>query len=169
MSEYPFRKVMVDDIPLRGFADKIQFWGKDIVITDFKTGSYSKSKTRGEFDLPGSSRMPDGGNYWRQAVFYNILIENLPGKNWKVLHTQFDFVEPNDKEEYDVVKLNVTPDDESEVKAQIKRVWEQIQQHNFYTGCGHEDCEWCNFVKDNKIYASLIEEESEESAIEGEA
>ena len=169
MSEYPFRKVMVDNIPLRGFADKIQFWGNDIVITDFKTGSYSKSKTRGEFDLPGSSRMPDGGNYWRQAVFYNILIENLPGKNWKVLHTQFDFVEPNDKEEYDVVKLNVTPDDESEVKAQIKRVWEQIQQHNFYTGCGHEDCEWCNFVKDNKIYASLIEEESEESAIEGEA
>lgn len=162
LTEYPLTKVVVNKIPLRGFTDKIQFWGNDIVITDFKTGSFTKSKTRGEFDLPGTEKKPDGGNYWRQAVFYKILVDNLPGKNWKVLHTQFDFVEPNDKDEFDIQKLSITAEEVEKVKEQISFAWQQIQQHNFYTGCGKPDCEWCNFAKDNKIYTSLIEEEVSE-------
>ncbi|MEI9809502.1 MAG: hypothetical protein WDO16_17450 [Bacteroidota bacterium] len=43
------------------------------MITDYKTGSFNKAKTRGEFDLPGSEKKPDGGNYWRQAVFIKYL------------------------------------------------------------------------------------------------
>lgn len=161
LTEYPLTKVVVNNIPLKGFTDKIQFWNNDIVITDFKTGSFAKSKTRGEFDLPGSEKRPQGGNYWRQAVFYKILVDNLPGKSWKVLHTQFDFVEPNSKDEFDIQKLSISGEDVEEVKKQITETWEQIQQHNFYTGCGKPDCEWCNFSKDNKIYLSLIEEDAQ--------
>lgn len=159
LTEYPLTKIVVNKIPLRGFTDKIQFWGNDIVITDFKTGSYAKSKARGEFALPGSEKKPDGGNYWRQAVFYKILVDNLPGKKWKVLHTQFDFVEPNAKDEFDVEKLFITSEEVEKVKEQTALAWEQIQLHNFYTGCGKPECEWCNFAKDNKIYTSLMEEE----------
>jgi DNA helicase II / ATP-dependent DNA helicase PcrA len=161
LTEYPLNKVVINNIPLKGFTDKIQFWKNDIVITDFKTGSYSKAKTRGEFALPGSDRKPDGGHYWRQAVFYKILVDNLPGKNWKVLHTQFDFVEPNTKDEFDVEKLSITPEEMNLVKNQITTTWEKIQDHDFYTGCGKPECVWCNFSKDNKIYSSLIEEEPE--------
>lgn len=161
LTEYPLTKVVVHDIPLKGFTDKIQFWGNDIVITDFKTGNYSKAKTRGEFDLPGSTKKPDGGNYWRQAVFYKILVDNLPGKNWKVLHTQFDFVEPNSKDEFDILKLSITSEEIETVKKQITESWEKIKLHDFYKGCGKPDCEWCNFVKNNKIYTSLIEEDLE--------
>ncbi|MGB3005302.1 MAG: ATP-dependent DNA helicase, partial [Chitinophagaceae bacterium] len=150
LTEYPLTKVVVNNIPLKGFTDKIQFWGKDIIITDFKTGSLTKAKTRGEFDLPGSDKKPNGGNYWRQAVFYKILVDNLPGKNWNVLHIQFDFVEPNTKDEFDIQKTPITTDDVTVVKQQISNAWEQIQQHNFYTGCGEPDCDWCNFAKDNK-------------------
>jgi DNA helicase-2/ATP-dependent DNA helicase PcrA len=159
LTEYPLTKVVLNNIPLKGFTDKIQFWGNDIVITDYKTGSFSKARLRGEFDLPGSEKKQDGGNYWRQAVFYKILVDNLPGKNWKILHTQFDFVEPNSKDEFEIHKLSITSEEVEQVKQQIIATWKKIQQHDFYTGCGKPDCEWCNFAKDNKIYTSLIEEE----------
>jgi DNA helicase-2/ATP-dependent DNA helicase PcrA len=40
-------------------------------------------------------------------------------------------------------------------------VWEKIQQKDFYTGCGKEDCHWCNFVKNNELAVALhaLEEE----------
>ncbi|HLF45570.1 MAG TPA: ATP-dependent DNA helicase, partial [Chitinophagaceae bacterium] len=160
LTEYPLTKVVMNNIPLKGFTDKIQFWKNDIVITDFKTGVVEKAKRRGEFLLPGQKEdKPHGGNYWRQAVFYKILVDNLPGKNWKVLHTQFDFVEPNSKDEFDIERLDISTEETELVKQQIINTWEQIQQHNFYTGCGKPECDWCNFVKDNKLYLRLEEEE----------
>ena len=165
LTEYPLTKIVFRDIPLKGFTDKIQFWKNDIVITDFKTGSIEKAKRRGEFDLPGSEKKPDGGNYWRQAVFYKILVDNLPGKNWNVLHTQFDFVEPNGKDEFAIQKLFITAEEVDKVKEQIVTVWDKIHQHDFYTGCGKPECAWCKFAKDNKIYSSLIEADSEPEEI----
>lgn len=41
---------------------------------------------------------PHGGDYWRQAVFYKILVDNYEQKDWKVISTEFDFVEPDKKE-----------------------------------------------------------------------
>lgn len=160
LTEYPLTKVVVNNVPLKGFTDKIQFWNKEIVITDFKTGSFEKAKRRGEFLLPGQKEEKlHGGNYWRQAVFYKILVDNLPGKSWKVLHTQFDFVEPNSKDEFDNERLDISTEEIEQVKQQITSTWEQIQKHNFYTGCGKPECEWCNFAKDNKLYLRLEEEE----------
>ena len=160
LTEYPLTKVVVNNIPLKGFTDKIQFWGNDIVITDFKTGSFEKAKRRGDFLKPGEKEEePYGGNYWRQAVFYKLLVDNLPGKNWKVLHTQFDFVEPDEKDEFHIERLLITQQEIKQVMEQVADVWEKIQQHDFYTGCGKPDCDWCNFVKDNKIYLRLEEEE----------
>jgi DNA helicase-2/ATP-dependent DNA helicase PcrA len=155
--------VVVNNIPLKGFADKIQFWGNDIVITDFKTGSFEKAKRRGEFLRPGEKEdHPHGGNYWRQAVFYKLLVDNLPNKNWKVLHTQFDFVEPNSNDGFDIEKLATPADEIEQVTKQISEVWERIQQHDFYTGCGKPDCDWCNFAKNNNLYLRLEEEETVE-------
>ena len=163
LTEYPLTKVVLHDVPLKGFTDKIQFWNNDIIITDFKTGNLAKSKMRGDFDLPGGNKKPQGGNYWRQAVFYKILVDNLPGKNWNVLGIQFDFIEPNAKNDFDVLKLDITREEIDIVKEQITDTWHKIQQHDFYTGCGKPDCEWCTFVKDNKLAVAMheVEEENE--------
>lgn len=159
LTEYPLTKVVINEVPLKGFTDKIQFWGNDIVITDFKTGNLVKAKARGDFDLPGTEKKPQGGNYWRQAVFYKLLADNLPGKNWKVQYTQFDFVEPNSKNEFDLLRVDVDSEAIDIVKQQITSAWQKIKQHDFYTGCGKPDCEWCNFIKDNKLAVVLHEEE----------
>ncbi|MBM3433071.1 MAG: ATP-dependent helicase [Bacteroidetes bacterium] len=159
LTETPLRGVVVNGIPLKGFTDKIQFWGNDIIITDFKTGKHSKAKSRGEFDRPGGKHQPLGGNYWRQAVFYKLLVDNSPGKNWNVLEACFDFVEPNDNDAFDRERIEIRAEDVEYVTQQLSEAWQKIQNREFNTGCGKEDCEWCNFTKEHKLYAALEEDE----------
>ncbi len=157
LTEYKLDNVALDDIPLRGFTDLITFEGNDIVITDFKTGDYLKALK--SFKKPGEDeKQLYGGNYWRQAVFYKIMVDLLP-KNWKVQYVVFDFIEPDKNGKWQKTRLDITPEDVLQVQEQIRHAWERIKQHDFYTGCGKETCQWCNFAKENKIYLRLEEEE----------
>jgi len=157
LTEYGLSGVALDDIPLRGFTDLISFDGNDIVITDFKTGDVVKAGKN--FKKPGEDeKQPYGGNYWRQAVFYKILVD-LMGRNWKVKYVEFDFVEPDKSGKWQKKRLEITPEDVQQVEQQIRETWEKIRRHDFYTGCGKEDCQWCNFAVQNKIYIRLEAEE----------
>jgi len=163
LNEYRLDNVALDNIPLKGFADLISFYGNDIIITDFKTGDPLKAKI--QFKRPGEDdKKPDGGNYWRQAVFYKIMVDRLP-KNWKVQHAEFEFIEPDKKNKFETIRVNITPEDEQLVSLQINETWEKIKNHDFYTGCGKEDCHWCRFSRDNKLYTKLIEEEAEKEEL----
>jgi len=73
----------------------------------------------------------------------------------------FQFVEPDDNNEYISVDIIPTEDDLQTVREQIKDTWLKIQNQDFYTGCGKENCTWCNFVKDNKQYEQLIARDEE--------
>ena len=86
---------------------------------------------------------------------------------WQVVSTEFDFIEPDNKKNYKKEKIVIRPEDEVIVINQITETWEKIQNHDFYTGCGKEDCHWCNFVKTNKldISASVAEEEEEHQSL----
>jgi DNA helicase-2/ATP-dependent DNA helicase PcrA len=95
-----------------------------------------------------SDKDPNGGDYWRQAVFYKILIDNFKVNDWNVISTEFDFVEPV-KEEYKKSKIMIRPDDVQIVSKQIETVYAKIKNQEFTTGCGKKDCNWCNFVKNN--------------------
>jgi DNA helicase-2/ATP-dependent DNA helicase PcrA len=95
-------------------------------------------------------------------VFYKILIDNNPSNpNWKVISTEFDFIEPDEKKQYQREKIVISSSDITTVKEQIKSTWQKIQQKEFYTGCGQEDCKWCNFVKSNELAIGFVEEEEE--------
>jgi DNA helicase-2/ATP-dependent DNA helicase PcrA len=45
------------------------------------------------------------------------------------------------------------------VSQQIEETWNNIQNRNFYLGCGEEKCHWCNFVKTNELAKELHEPE----------
>ena len=49
----------------------------------------------------------------------------------------------------------INPQDIDTVKQQITMVWNKIQNREFYTGCGKEECHWCNFVKENNLAIAL--------------
>lgn len=161
--ERSIRNVVVRGVPLKGKLDKLEFQGKEVNVVDYKTGDVDKALDK----LKGpSDRNPDGGDYWRQAVFYKILVDSYEQKDWKVVSTEFDFVEPDKKKDYRKVKIVITPEDITTVTQQIIKTWQKIQDREFYRGCGKPDCHWCNFVKTNNLAIALHEigEETEEEA-----
>jgi DNA helicase-2/ATP-dependent DNA helicase PcrA len=157
--ERSIRNVVVRQVPVKGKLDKLEFDGKSVNVVDYKTGDPDKAKEKLQ---PPNDKNPNGGDYWRQAVFYKILVDNYPEKNWKVISTEFDFVEPDKKKNYRKEKVVISPADLETVTQQITAVWEKIQNHEFYTGCGTEDCHWCNFVKTNKLAIALHQLDNEE-------
>ena len=158
--ERNIRNVVINGVPLKGKLDKLEFDGKSVNVVDYKTGDPDKAipKLKG----PGE-KDPQGGDYWRQAVFYKILVDHS-GRDWRVVSAEFDFVEPDKKKNYRKEKLVITPADTTTVTQQIGEVWQKIQARDFYTGCGKPDCHWCEFVKTNQLAIALHELEEEEES-----
>ncbi|MBA4196992.1 MAG: DNA helicase UvrD [Chitinophaga sp.] len=157
--ERSIKNVVVKGVPLKGKLDKLEFDGKAVNVVDYKTGDFEKALAK--LKAP-NEKEPNGGDYWRQAVFYKILVDNYEQKDWKVISTEFDFIEPDKKKAYKKEKLIITPPDIETVTQQITSVWQKIQDRDFYTGCGKEDCHWCNFVKNNQLTVELNDLNEEE-------
>ena len=152
--ERNIRNVTVKGVPLRGKLDKLEFDGRAVNVVDYKTGDPEKALPKTK---KPSEKDPNGGDYWRQAVFYKILVDNYGQKDWKVVSTEFDFIEPDKKKNYRREKIIIDAADITTVTEQIASTWDKIQRHDFYTGCGREDCHWCNFIKTNNLAISLHE------------
>ena len=145
-------------MPIKGVLDKIEFNGSDLNVVDYKTGSYSKAKSK--FKRPDENN-PHGGDYWRQAVFYKLLVEHDRSTTWHVISTEFDFIEP-EEENYIKEKIVIAPEDLTVVKAQIKDAYARIMNQEFTTGCGKDDCHWCAFVRSNFEQTKHLLEETNE-------
>jgi DNA helicase-2/ATP-dependent DNA helicase PcrA len=158
--ERNIKGVVVNGVPLKGKLDKLEFNGKEVNVVDYKTGDVDKAKDKLK---PPQEKIPNGGDYWRQAVFYKILLDNS-NRDWIAVSSEFDFIEPDKKKNYRKEKIYITLEDITTVKQQIKASWDKIQAHDFYTGCGKPDCHWCEFVKTNNMAVALHElvEEPEE-------
>ncbi len=160
VTERSIKNVEVQGVPIKGNLDKVEFIGKHATVVDYKTGKVKNAKNK---LLPPDDKQPNGGDYWRQAVFYKILIDNDHSLDWEVVSTIFEFVEPVSEGEYYKEKIAITPQDTETVTGQIKTVYEKIMAHDFNTGCGKKECDWCHFVKSNfKQVGGVLKEEEEE-------
>jgi DNA helicase-2/ATP-dependent DNA helicase PcrA len=159
--ERSIKNVTVNGVPLKGKLDKLEFNGYEVNVVDYKTGDPEKAKSKLN---PPNEKDPSGGDYWRQAVFYKIMIDHYEQRKWRAISTEFDFIEPDSKKNYRKAKLIIKPEDIATVTKQITDTWEKIQHHDFYTGCGKPECHWCNFVKNNELVIPISElnEESED-------
>lgn len=156
--ERVFRNILVDGIPLNGKMDKIEFDGKLATVIDYKTGKPENAKKKLNPPVPNTDITTHsfeevyGGNYWRQALFYKLLLDYDGNRDWDMQAAEFDFVEPDKKtKQYIKHTLSIHPSDVETVKEQVKYAYSNIKNHNFNKGCGNDDCEWCNFIKFNKI------------------
>lgn len=152
--ERNIRGVTVNGVPLKGKLDKLEFNGNDVIIVDYKSGNIGKALLKIN---PPNENEPNGGDYWRQAVFYKILVDHYKSKAWKVTGVEFDFIEPDKSRQYRKVKIEINAPDIETVTQQLTATWHKIQSHDFYTGCGRQDCHWCNLVKDNRLAVAMIE------------
>ncbi len=141
--ERNIRNVVVNGVPPQRKIDKLEFNGNEVNVVDYKTGDYEKTKNRASASSTGlTSATQDGGDYWRQAVFYKILLDNYKQKNWQVVSTEFDFIEPNKQKEYFRGKGRHSPGGcHHRSPSRSKDRWIKIQNKEFYTGCGKEDCQ----------------------------
>lgn len=145
--ELPIKNIEIAGIPVKGNLDKVEFNGKDVAVVDYKTGKLKNA--RDKFLRPDTEAGFPGGDYWRQAVFYKLLIDHDRTKDWNVTSTIFDFVEPVADGEYHKEKIVITPQDMVDVTGQITSVYQKIMNHDFATGCGKKECDWCHFVRSN--------------------
>ena len=89
-----------------------------------------------------------GGDYWRQAVFYKILLEHdsIKANSWIFAGAEFDFIEPDAKTGvYIKEQIIIEKEDEEFVSSLIKEVYTKIKNYEFDQGCG--ECEWCDMLK----------------------
>ena len=158
VTERSIKNVELEGIPIKGNLDKVEFNAKQVTVVDYKTGKLKYAKDK--LQRP-TTEAPNGGDYWRQAVFYKILIDNDRSLDWEVVSTIFEFVEPVNDGEYHKEKIVITPEDTAEVTDQIKTVYQKIMAHDFNTGCGKKECDWCHFVKGNfkQVGDVMVEEE----------
>jgi DNA helicase II / ATP-dependent DNA helicase PcrA len=145
----------LDGVPVTGKIDKIEFDvdNMNCTVIDYKTGDPDKSAAANT--ASPNEKEPMGGDYWRQMVFYKLLIENYQDRNWKVTMGIFDYVEKSKKNNaYKPIKVPVFEKDEEVVRNQIKDTYVRIMNHEFDKGCGKEDCYWCNFARKYELVRS---------------
>jgi DNA helicase-2/ATP-dependent DNA helicase PcrA len=143
--EWKVPRLMLDGVPVTGKIDKLEFEGNTCTVIDYKTGNPDYCTTQ---ISPPNDRQPLGGDYWRQMVFYKLLIEARPERFWRVQIGKFDYIEPSRKTgEYIQKVVPVYEQDEAVVRAQIKEAYGKIMNHDFDEGCGKGDCYWCNFAR----------------------
>ncbi len=158
--EYPCRSIVMGEVPLNGKLDKVELTGNRARVIDYKTGTYKNAlkklqppnleRVAKTLDAGKQSTHEDvrGGDYWRQAVFYRILLEHDSRRRLTMTGAEFVFVEP-DKESgaFHTAEVMVTDEDLAIVTAQIKDTYAKIRAKEFGVGCGEADCEWCRFVR----------------------
>lgn len=157
LTEKKIKNVEVQGVPVTGNLDKIEFTGKQVNVVDYKTGKYKNALEKLRRPEEG---LEAGGDYWRQAVFYKILIDHDHTNDWEAISSEFDFIEPVDQQ-YKKEKVVITPEDIAIVTGQITDTYRRILNHEFDKGCGKEECHWCNFVKSNFSRQEILLAEEE--------
>ncbi len=162
-AEVPIDKAEYKGIPIKGILDKVTIKSNSVVVIDYKTGNYAKPDTRKKLARP-SEKNPIGGDYWRQMVFYKILLDNNTQFNWFMTSGVMDFVEPDKNTgAFSKTKYTVSDDEITTVGEQIEESWTKIHNHEFENGCGDDKCIWCSFVRNNYVFDNNFPEEDKES------
>jgi ATP-dependent DNA helicase UvrD/PcrA len=143
--EYKVPRYILDGVPVTGKIDRIEIHGETCKVVDYKTGDPDKSAN--PMTAAPNEKEPLGGDYWRQMVFYKLILENIEDKPFRVSLGMFDFIQKGKNGEYKQVVIPVYESDEEIVSKQIKDAYARIMNHEFDRGCGKEDCHWCNFAR----------------------
>lgn len=145
--EYYFgnHNIHLGDIPITGVVDKIELIdGKSGAcrVVDYKTGrAKTRTQITGENDF-------EGGNYFRQLVFYKLLGDLSPRFPYKIQEGTIAFIDDNmtfRQETFALTQKNV-----DDLKLLIKQLWQKMLALEFGVG------EHKNYRKENRLCEILI-------------
>lgn len=132
--------LLEEDIRLTGVLDKVEFQaGNGVKVVDYKTG---RPKTRNA--ILGKTRSADG-NYFRQLVFYKILLDRYEEGKYNMQAGIIDFIEPDEKGKYHQEAFKISEEDTKELIKIIQKVAREILNLSFWDRrCGKKDCAFCS-------------------------
>lgn len=143
--EHRIQNVEYRGVPIKGMIDKVEIYDDHVNVIDYKTGNVDKARSK--MKAPKNTE-DHGGDYWRQILFYKLLVDNDPTSNWNVRTGEVRMLEPDNQDQFRNFKIAVEPKDIEFVGNQLVDTWKKIQQHEFTKGCNKPECHWCNFVKE---------------------
>ncbi|MDP3953825.1 MAG: ATP-dependent DNA helicase [bacterium] len=126
-------------VVINGQIDKLEISNDGSVgVVDYKT---SKPKSRNDIEGKTAS---SGGDYKRQLVFYNLLLNNYDKGKYKMSSGQIDFVEPDAKGKYKKEIFEIAPREVKDLEASVIKMADEILNLKFWDGrCDDRNCEFC--------------------------
>jgi DNA helicase-2/ATP-dependent DNA helicase PcrA len=128
-------------IRLHGKLDTVISTPDEILVFDYKT-----KKKMSVNEIKGETANSDGG-YFRQLVFYRMLLQEQAKKEGKKIIPSLVFLTPDDKGRCDTQTLEIEESDIRDVEAHIKNLVEKVWSGDFLNNrCEEEKCDWCDLV-----------------------
>jgi DNA helicase-2/ATP-dependent DNA helicase PcrA len=153
-TEYRIRDTNIGGVPVTGFIDRLDKRGSGYTVYDYKSG---KIDNIGDKLKAPDDKNPIGGDYWRQMVFYDLLLKNDPRIKAYMDQGFIQALEPKKDGSFVERKVVVTDQHREMVTNQLIETYQKIQNMEFSKGCGK--CDWCKMH--GIIAATTDEEESE--------
>jgi DNA helicase-2/ATP-dependent DNA helicase PcrA len=147
-SEKSLRQLDIEGVPVVGVIDKLILYndpqrGYYWKVVDYKTGKADDQR----LDAP-TDKQPQGGFYYRQLLFYKLLVEQSPLFNrYPVKMVEIDYLFPNKQGIFEHKELSVNSEDSHWMRRLIKETYQKIRQQEFKQGCGKPYCKWCQLAK----------------------
>ncbi len=137
-TEFRIRDTHISGVPVTGFIDRIDERDGQIIVYDYKTGKPENiiAKMKGPDEAE-----PEGGDYWRQMVFYDLLLQQDPRIRRRMTSGYVHALEPKKDGAFVAKHIVVSDADREIVTRQIVDTYEKIQNMEFRKGCG--ECDWC--------------------------
>jgi len=138
--EFKVEKQAVE-LKIHGKMDAIIDTAEKVLVFDYKTKSaMSEAAIKGE-------TKNDDGNYFRQLIFYKILLAESSFYRGQTIEPALVFVKPDNKGRCPTVSIPIAAEDISRVKGEIGVLLESVWTGRILTEtCGDPKCEYCQLM-----------------------
>lgn len=129
-------------VPLHGKLDAIVDQADEVKVFDYKT-----KQVMTENEIRGNTKN-SRGEYFRQLVFYRLLLENDSRYKHKRISPALVFVVPNEKGKCPTVALPIGHEDIVKVKKDIDALVDAVDRGDIVSKfCDDASCEWCRLKR----------------------
>ncbi|MEN9523939.1 MAG: hypothetical protein RL536_8, partial [Candidatus Parcubacteria bacterium] len=126
-------------IPIHGKLDSIVNNGGEVLVFDYKTKrAMSAAAIRGE------TKTDADGNYFRQLIFYKMLVNEDARWRNKRITPALVFISPDDKGRCPTVTIPIEKGDIDRVKSEVQSLVDAVWNGEIARAkCDDMKCEWC--------------------------
>lgn len=126
-------------ILLHGKLDAIVDTGNNVYVYDYKTRQAMSINA-----IKGETKSDKTGNYFRQLIFYKMLLSSDPRWRSKNIIPALVFVSPDDKGRCPTVTLPIERSDIDRVRKEIQSLIDAVWSGEIVRSkCSDMKCEWC--------------------------